>query len=112
MLTEKGDRDKMNETQRPARELVEAVRAYLDEHYPLWRTDPARYLPDGLRVEMHPGIYHLVLRDPDTWNWQPSTSGMNEAFGLPVRITPELASGTWRLVLVTEDVKMGGRIAA
>ena len=29
---------------------------------------------------------------------------------MPVKITPDLPEGAWRLVVVTEDVKLGGKL--
>lgn len=97
----------------PAKMLLIAVTEYLDEHYPHWQT-PWRALPDGLRMEMHPRVHYTLAADPDTYHWprEPGDSFeelYRRTFRLPVKITPDLPEGTWRLVVVTEDVKLGGK---
>jgi hypothetical protein len=95
----------------PARALQYAVRGYLNEHYgPLW-PQRAGSLPDGLRLELHPAAYQLVLADPWSADW-PVTGGgvLEEAVGVPVKVDAALDRGTFRLVIVTEHVLLGGRL--
>lgn len=98
----------------PAKALLYAVRNYLDETYPHW---PTRWgaLPAGLRLEVHPRVHYTLAADPDTYFWprEPGDSFeelYRRTFGVPVKITPELPAGTWRLVVVTEDVKLAGKL--
>jgi hypothetical protein len=91
----------------PAKMLLVAVTAYLDEHYSLWRLNEAR-LPAGLRVEMHPYVRYLIIRDEEARYWP--ADDLKTVFGLPVKVTPDLPDGTWRLVIVTEDVLAGGKL--
>ena len=98
----------------PARLLLIAVTEYLDEHHPYWRVSP-QSLPEGLRMEMHPRVHYTLAQDSDTYFWprEPGDSFeelYRRTFRLPVKITPDLPEGTWRLVVVTEDVKIGGRL--
>lgn len=94
-----------------AKTLTAEVRAWLDEQYPYWTIDRS-VLPEGLRLEMHPGVYSRILRDPDTWRWRPNGEGLADAFGLPVKVTADVGRDTWRLAVVTEDVKLAGKVAA
>lgn len=98
----------------PAKTLLIAVTEYLDEAYPHWQTRWGS-LPDGLRLEMHPRVHYTLARDSDTHEWprEPGDSFeelYRRTFRLPVKITPDLPEGTWRLVVVTEDVKLGGKL--
>lgn len=98
----------------PAKALLYAVRNYLDEAYPYWQTRWGA-LPDGLRMEMHPRTHYTLVQDPDTYSWPREPGDSFEelyarVFRLPVKITPDLPEGTWRLVVVTEDVKLGGKL--
>jgi hypothetical protein len=98
----------------PAKTLLIAVTRYLDEAYPHWDIAPS-VLPDGLRLEMHPRTHYALARDQDTYFWprEPGDSFeelYRHTFRLPVKITPDLPEGTWRLVVVTEDVKTGGKL--
>lgn len=88
----------------PAKALLIAVREYLDEHYPHW-TFRVGALPDGLRLELHPEARNKLWRDAYTRDW-PHNWGT--VFGVPVKVTPDLPGGTWRLVIITEDVLLGG----
>ena len=97
----------------PAKTLLIAVTGYLDEHYPYWT--PGGALPGGLRLEMHPRVHYTPAQDSDTYEWprEPGDSFeelYRRTFRLPVKITPDLPEGTWRLVVVTEDVKLGGKL--
>jgi hypothetical protein len=90
----------------PAKTLLIAVTEYLDEHYP-------DSLPAALRMEMRPSVYYAIMNDADTYSWprEPGDSGeemLTRTFTVPVRIVTDLPDGTWRLVVVTEDVLLGG----
>jgi hypothetical protein len=95
----------------PARMLLSSVRDYLNENYPGWTT-MSGMLPEGLRLEMHPGVRQEVIHDRYSWGW-PSADWRDwgPVFGLPVKITSDLPEGTWRLVVVTEDVLAGGKLS-
>jgi hypothetical protein len=79
---------------------VLAVRQWVAEH--LW---PGRPLPEGLRLEMHPAVRHVLLRGMPAVG--PDLDGL---FDVPVVVTPLLETGAWRLVTVTEDVHTGGKM--
>jgi hypothetical protein len=89
--------------------LETAVVTWLDENVDFWRAYPDR-IPAGLRLEMHPGAYHEVLKDPKTLTWPVYGSELKAVAGIPVKRNAELEPFTWRLVVVTEDVKMADRI--
>ena len=98
----------------PARALLIAVTECMDEQYPGWQYRTSMP-PAGLRLEMHPRVYYELVKDPDTDHWprEPGDSFeeiYRRVFRLPVKITPDLPEGTWRLVVVTEDVKLGGKL--
>lgn len=86
----------------PAGELVQAVVVCLRER---WPAGPKTY-PPGLRLEMAYGVYNHLKRDPASAVWP---GDLSEVFGLPVKITPEMPADTWRLVIIAEDVLLGGR---
>jgi hypothetical protein len=98
----------------PAKALLYTVTGYLNETYPHWQTRWGA-LPDGLRLEMHPRVHYTLAADSDTYFWprEPGDSFeelYRRTFRLPVKITPDLPESTWRLVVVTEDVKLGGKL--
>lgn len=94
----------------PAKALLIAVREYLDEHYPHW-TFRVGALPEGLRLEMHPRARIMILQDRYTQDWPSSDwRDWGPVFGVPVKVTPDLPEGTWRLVVVTEDALTGGKL--
>jgi len=64
---------------------------------------------------VHPSVYYTVMSDPDSAEWAPGIlvdpqQAMTNRFGLPVKVTTDLPDGTGRLVVVTEDVKLGGTL--
>ena len=90
----------------PAKTLLIAVREYLDERYRHW-TFRVGALPEGLRLELHPAARNRLWRDEYTRHW-PDDWGT--VFGVPVKAAPDLPDGTWRLVIITEDVLLGGNL--
>ena len=90
----------------PARALLIAVRECLDERYPHW-TFRVGALPEGLRLELHPSARTRLWQDDYTRDWPRDWSPV---FRVPVKVTPDLPDGTWRLVVVTEDVLAGGEL--
>lgn len=90
-----------------AKAVQAAVAEYLRENYA-----PLQPLPDGLRLEMHPEVYYTIFQDPATAAWGDisSQAGLKKNFKVPVRVTTDVRAGTWRLVIVTEDVLLGGTL--
>lgn len=80
-----------------------------------------RRLPDGIRLELHPYTYRLLIQDPEVLRNQFMSGGLAsprsgeeelaERFEVPVKVTRELPPSAWRLVIVTEDVLADGTIA-
>lgn len=91
----------------PAMSLLNTVYQHLDDRYPGWRA--MRQLPDGLRLEMHPVVYRKIMTDQETWAWGPQVD-LSEHFQVPVKLTTELSAGTWRLVVVIENVLGSGTL--
>lgn len=88
--------------------MVTAVEQWVHDRGPYWRPPP------GLRLEMHPSVGHMLRR-----NWAPSYSDSVSGTGpdpfppkIPVKYTADLDYGCWRLVIVTEDVLIGGDLRA
>lgn len=98
----------------PAETIARQIADLLRERYGppvLGRRD----LPDGLRVEMHPGVSRLITRDLDTarWPWDPGTNVaemLEGRFEVPVIITARMPPGTWRLVIVAETELIAGLV--
>lgn len=88
------------------KELVQAIASKLTEEYgpPI-----SRRLPEGLRLEVHPSVRGMLYRDPDLWPHMEDIDPA-EKFEVPVRLSIDLPPGGWRLVIVTEDVLMGGTV--
>jgi hypothetical protein len=91
----------------PAKLLLAAVYNYLDDRYPYWRVSP-QSLPDGLRMEMHPATRMMIMRDDESRHWP--VDDLARVFCVPVKVTTDLPEGYWRLVVVTEDVLVGGKM--
>jgi hypothetical protein len=92
----------------PGRRLLLAVREFIDREWPYWQSGGV--LPEGLRLEMHPAAYHLLLRDPSLypgWMSDPQEEA-RKLVPVPLKVTADLEPGHWRLVVVTEDVRLGG----
>lgn len=88
------------------RELVHAVAQKLYDEYgpPLHRR-----LPEGLRLEVHPSVMTMIYQDPALWEHLDDTDPAAK-FEVPVKVTVDQPIGGWRLVIVTEDVLMGGTV--
>jgi hypothetical protein len=92
--------------QQLVRHLVTSVNEYVHEH---WM--PGQRLPDGLRLEMHPAVRHLLHMDADLWERSGWETTAGDWFPVPVKVNPDLDKDGWRLVIVTEEVLMlGGRM--
>ena len=93
----------------PARMLLSSVRDYLNEHAPAWQNFPVG-APRGLRLEMHPSVRRALMREFDL-DWPAEPEAAESAYGIPVKVSEDLPEGTWRLVVVTEDVLAGGKLS-
>jgi hypothetical protein len=97
----------------PAKSLLVAVTACLDERYPMWRSFPD-VLPAGLRLELHPGAFNRVYADAGIAEWaagvQLGEEWFRKTLGVPVKIESGLPPFGWRLAIVTEDVLIGGAL--
>jgi hypothetical protein len=101
-------------------ELIRHVYRELTDRYgPSFMWDqPGHRPPEGLRVELHPSVYHLLLSDAELWKYGFSGystelghgAELQSQFRVPVKITADLPRGTWRLVIVTEEVLSGGEL--
>lgn len=89
--------------QKTVRDLITGVREYVSGHYA-----PPRERPEGLRVEMHPSVRRLLMTDPDLWGGPGWETSADDFLPVPARVTVDLKPGTWRLVIVTEDVLLEG----
>lgn len=89
--------------QKTVHDLIAGVQAYVREH---WK--PREPRPEGLRVEMHPDVRRLLMTDPDLWERPGRESDLEDWFPVPARATVDMKPGTWRLVIVTEDVLLEG----
>lgn len=86
------------------RALIAVLDQYVQEHTPYFRAKPL--LPEGLRLEIHPLVYHMLMR-----NAIEDFIMMGDPLKripVPVKITPEMPKYGWRLVIVTEEVINGG----
>lgn len=89
--------------QKAVRDLITGVREYVREHWT--RSEPP---PEGLRVEMHPDVRRLLMTDQDLWERPGWECGMEDWFPVPAKVTTDVKPGTWRLVIVTEEVLLEG----
>jgi hypothetical protein len=65
------------------------------------------WLPAGLRLEMHPTVNRRLMTDEKYYTWPGEMSTREQ---LLVKVTTDVPPGTWRLVIVVEDVLLGGRL--
>lgn len=86
------------------RDIMTAVEEVLTEKYgpPRLRT-----LPAGLRLEMHPGVALLFMASDDGL-FRFARRIPEDLFTVPVLVTMHIPEGSWRLVIVTEEVLLGG----
>jgi hypothetical protein len=89
--------------QKTVHDLIAGVQAYVREHW-----NPREPRPEGLRVEMHPDVHRLLMRDPDLWNRPERESALEDWFPVPAKVTTDVAPGKWRLVIITEEVLLEG----
>jgi len=91
------------------RTLLLAIREKLRELYGHEALKPQ--LPPGLRLEMHPDLFNRVLTDADlTYRSGNFIEPVQEYFGLPVKVVPELPRLGFRLVVITEELLLGGSL--
>lgn len=89
--------------------LFDAVIAQIRQYLP-------GYPPAGLRLELHPAMRYVILRNPALADHfradQPREDPLPFLFGTPVRVTTQdVPEYGWRLVIVTEQVLATGSIA-
>lgn len=89
--------------QKTVRDLVTGVRECVRENY-----GPGEPLPGGLRVEMHPSVYQMLMTDPDVWDEPDRAPVVTDFFPVLVRVTTDVKRGAWRLVIVAEEVLLEG----
>lgn len=93
--------------QKLVRDMITGVREYVREHYL-----PGQPLPEGLRVEMHPDVRRLLMVDPDLWERPGRECELDNWLPVPTRVTTDMKPGTWRLVIVIEEVLMDASLPA
>jgi hypothetical protein len=86
------------------KDLIASIEQYLSDTY---GPPQLRRLPPGLRLEIHPAVYRHIRCDPEHYLWPEE---MRDVTKIPVKVTHEISTDTWRLVIVTEDVLLGGRL--
>ncbi|HEV3380917.1 MAG TPA: hypothetical protein VG142_08060 [Trebonia sp.] len=64
-------------------------------------------MPDGVRLEMNPYFYRFLIRDALFYGDSPAEA-MEKHFPVPVKVTPDIPLGSWRLVVVTEQLLLEG----
>jgi hypothetical protein len=90
----------------PPRDIITAVEDLLIERYGPPR---AGRLPAGLRLEMHPSVARwFMVSDDDEIRHARNIPG--DLFTVPVLVTVHLPENRWRLLIVTEEVLIGGGI--
>jgi hypothetical protein len=91
----------------PARAIMAAVEEAITERYGL--PSGFRVLPPGLRLEMHPSVRRWLMVSDDTL-FRYAARVPDDLFSVPVLVTAHLPEDRWRLVIVTEEVILGGGI--
>jgi hypothetical protein len=86
------------------RALLAVLDQYVLDHTPYFNAKPQ--LPEGLRLEIHPLVYYMIMRSADQ-GFRMVDEPLKR-IPMPVKITPELPRYGWRLVIVTEEVINGG----
>lgn len=84
--------------------LLDAVDTWYKEN--VWPAEP----PAGMQVQMHPLVYRLLMQHTDLWQYSANFDAWRKRFPVPVKVTPEMPEGAWRLVTVTEEVHIGGKM--
>jgi hypothetical protein len=85
------------------RDLFTKTSGYLAEHY-----GPLMIFPEGLRLEMHPSVRRAMMLCRDLWGPSGITGDPIDQFQVPAKVTMDVPEGTWRLVIVTEEVLLTG----
>jgi len=85
------------------RDLFTKSSGYLAEHY-----GPQMIFPEGLRLEMHPSVRRAMMLCRDLWGASGITGDPIDHFQVPAKVTMDVPEGTWRLVIVTEDILITG----
>lgn len=101
-----------------ASRLVRFIEGFLMENYgPAIRDSQTgkwelHGLPEGIRLEVHPSVYHALLADVSLYSIADFQGGAKpeDKFSVPVKVTPEVGDRYWRLVVVAEKVLTGGRL--
>lgn len=91
--------------------MLLTVRGWLRENYP--HSEYGVPLPENMVLEMHPAVYRQILQhsDPMTMSLgMDPTDWMAQRFAVKVKINPLLASHTFRLVTITEDIHIAGKV--
>lgn len=89
------------------RALIEVIEQYILDTWPYLPRDKAiAQLPEGLRLEIHPLVYYMFMRN--LMQDFALTANPLKRIPVPVKITPEMPRYGWRLVIVTEEVINGG----
>jgi hypothetical protein len=87
--------------------LITAERALRDRYAAGSPLSAVTALPPGLRLEMHPAMYRLIMQDAD--GAKHGLGDVGSRLGVPVRVTTEVGRNAWRLVIVTEEVLAEGQ---
>lgn len=93
----------------PPRDIMTAVEEALTEKY--GPPSKLRALPRGLRLEMHPSVRQWLMVSDDSL-FRYTRNIPEDLFRVPVLVTMHLPEDHWRLVIVTEEVIIGGGIYA
>lgn len=106
-----GELDRLRAVPKPlvptADYLVRAVAQWVAEVY-----GPVPTLPPELRIQMHPSVYHklAMITEPTMADVRTGRDVVKSRFAMPVEITNELETDEFRLVYVTKQVVMGGKV--
>ncbi len=86
-----------------ARQVTVALTTWLRENVPFYPRQP---LPAGLWLEVHASVLHVLMRSGALALDGTLTS--ESMLGIRWRVNQGLPAGHWRLVIVTEDVRLRG----
>lgn len=100
----------------PGHLLIAVAKKMTETYGPFWDRNPA---PEGLRLELHPGLCNRIWSTPGFMSY-PAFAGsgsgpsweeaLGEKFGVLVIVNPRLPRDCFRLVVVTEEILLGGRL--